>query len=207
MLGRVIKRIASHPWIYDQIQLCAGARSTYKRLSSQVAAFNSVIVLDLGGGTGLYRHAWPSSCVYMCLDIDKQKIERFLKKNRDCIALVADATSIPLQDKSIDVIVCIAVSHHLTDAAFAQLIRESERVLKTTGTFIYIDAVWVPDRRLSKLLWKYDRGSYPRTKEQIYSLISQQYRIVHGERYTIFHEYILCRGIKKVDVTTNAEQG
>jgi ubiquinone/menaquinone biosynthesis C-methylase UbiE len=205
MIGRVIKRIASYPWVYDWIQVLAGARIVYKRLVSQLATFDSATVLDLGGGTGLYRHACPSSCVYICLDIDKEKLNRFRKKYPDCTTLLADATAIPLKDESIDVVICICVSHHLTDVSFAKLISESKRVLKPLGVFVFLDALRMPKRLLSRLLWRYDRGSFPRTKEQIQSFISTQYRIIHSEDFTVFHKYILLRGIKDVGISANAE--
>ena len=205
MIGRVIKRIISHPWVYDWIQLLVGARIVYKRIFSQLATFDSATVLDLGGGTGLYRHACPSNCVYICLDIDREKLNRFRKKYPDGTTLLADATAIPLKDKSIDVVICVAVSHHLTDKSFAKLISESERVIKPLGVFIFIDALCMPKRLLSRLLWKYDRGSFPRTKEQIQSFILQQYRIIHSEDFTIFHKYILLRGIKNAGISANAE--
>jgi ubiquinone/menaquinone biosynthesis C-methylase UbiE len=197
MIKKTLKYIASQPRIYDQIQFMFGARFIFNRLSSQVASFDSKIILDIGGGTGLYRRVWPKSCTYTCLDIDRNKIKRFLKNNPDCNGLVADATAIPLKEKSVDVVVCIAVSHHLTDSAFSQVINESERVLKNNGVFIFIDAVLLTDRWLSKLLWKNDRGSYPRSTEQIQSAISQKFHISHVECYTILHKYILCRANKQ----------
>ena len=198
MPSKVLERIASQPWIYDKIQLVAGARIIYARLASQISSLGTpAIVLDLGGGTGLSRHIWPSDFVYLCLDMDKPALQRFRRKSPDCSALLADATSVPIKDNSVDVVVCIVVSHHLLDTSVVHLIDESRRILKSTGTFLFLDAVWEPERWLGRLLWKYDRGSYPHTVEYLYSVISRQYSIVHREQFAIWHKYILCRGIKR----------
>ena len=198
MLEAVVKVIASNPWVYDHIQRLAGAHYTYEHLASQVSGIESGLVLDLGGGTGLWRRIWASEFTYVCLDMDILKVQRFLKKNPDCSAILADAIFAPIKDKSIDVVVCIAVSHHLSDISLVQLISEIGRILKANGTFLFLDAVWAPERWLGRLLWKYDRGSYPRKAEHINSIVSQRFRVIKCKRYTIHHEYVLYRAINDI---------
>jgi len=188
--------IAKIPWVYDLIQYMVGSRIVYRHLAAQTAGYTGGSVLDLGGGTGLYRKIWDPSCDYICLDIDQEKIDRFTKKHPDCKALVADATDIPLEDNSIDVILCIAVSHHLTETSFAKLISESHRVLKRNGSFLFLDAVEDSRRLLSRLMWKYDQGSYPHTREQLLAQFSRKFDVVYQENFKIFHKYLLCKGKK-----------
>ena len=197
MLKKIVQRIVSHPWIYDHVQRLLGLGATYERLAAQAATVNpAALVLDLGGGTGLYRNVWSSDCIYLCLDVDVLKLQHFLRKNPDGSAILGDATCIPIKDNSIDVAVCIAVAHHLSNASLAELVRESHRTLKATGTFLFVDAVWVPRRWSGRMLWRYDRGSYPRSAEYLRSVLSEQYHLVHSERYAVHHEYVLYRGVK-----------
>lgn len=197
MLTKILHRVAANPRIYDQIQSLAGAEHTRRRLVAQVAFLDATaFVLDLGGGTGLYRSLWPSACHYICLDIDMIKLRGFLGKRSGGNALCADATQVPIRSDSVDVIVCIALSHHLSDKLLEQLINESVRVLKSGGKFIFMDAVWEPSKSASRLLWKYDRGSHPRTAECLRSVISNHCRLIHEDQYSVYHEYLLCVGVK-----------
>ena len=197
MLTKIPHRMAANPWIYDQVQLLAGARYVHRRLAAQIAPPNSAsLVLDLGGGTGMVRGLWPPTCTYVCLDIDMLKLQGFLNRHPDGIALVADAARTPLESGSVDVVLCTFLSHHIPDELLTQLISESMRVLKNTGKFIFIDAIWEPTRWAGRLLWKYDRGSYPRTAETLYSAISNHCAIIHWEHFAVYHEYVLCVATK-----------
>jgi SAM-dependent methyltransferase len=154
-------------------------------------------VLDLGGGTGLLGSFWPPTCAYTCLDIDMLKLQGFLRKYPAGIALLSDATQVPLKSCSVDVVLCALVTHHIPDALLAQLISESARVLKDTGRLVLMDAVWEPARWVGRLLWNYDRGSYPRTSETLYATISSHYAITHWEYFAVYHKYVLCVAIKQ----------
>lgn len=91
---RALNRIMSIPWVYDQVQLLAGARYVHRQLAPQIASFVSAssVVLDLGGGTGIVRRLLPPVCVYICLDLDMLKLRAFLNKYPDGIAVLSDAT-------------------------------------------------------------------------------------------------------------------
>jgi len=193
----ILWRIASNPHIYELIQFLAGARPTYRRIACQAAMLApSSLVLDLGGGTGLYRDAWAAAGIYINLDLDMLKLRRFIKRVKDSNAILADGTCLPFKENNIDAVACIFVSHHLSDRALEEMIHESCRVLRRGGTFLLLDAVWAPKCCLGKLLWKYDRGSYPRTAEVLNNVILKEYTVIHCERYVIYHEYVLIRATK-----------
>jgi ubiquinone/menaquinone biosynthesis C-methylase UbiE len=202
MLRKALHRVVQNPWVYDRIQFLAGAEHTRRRLAAQIGRLSAATsVLDLGGGTGLYQSLWPSHCNYVCLDVDMVKLRGFLSKQASGIALRADATRVPIRSASVDVVMCIAVSHHLTDELLEQLIDESARVLKDEGTFIFVDPVWETGKLAGRLLWKYDRGSYPRTAECLRSVVSNHYRLIHDAQYSVHHEYLLCVGVKEFNLS------
>ncbi len=91
---------------------------------------------------------------------------------------------------------CTMVTHHLSGSSLAQLVAESARVLKSGGKLILADAVWTPTRWTGRILWKYDRGSYPRTAEALRTAISEDYTITHWERFAVYHEYVLFEAAK-----------
>jgi SAM-dependent methyltransferase len=198
MIKRVLHRVVSHPRIYDQVQVVAGVRSVFRRLADQITPLdnNRVLVLDLAGGTGLWRNLWPFALTYVCLDIDLLKLRGFRSKQIQGNALCADALNVPLSNKSVDVITCIGVSHHFTADNFEQLLQESVRVLKDTGIFVFLDPVWQPGNLIGHLLWRFDQGSYPHSAKQLRFVISNYYRIVHEEEFSVYHHYFFCRGVK-----------
>jgi len=194
----ILHKIASHPRVYDCIQLIVGAGCTRRRLAESVACLDKAnFVIDLGGGTGIHGDLWHSAGSYVCLDVDILKLEGFRSKCPEGMALLGDATKIPVKSNSIDVIMCTAVSHHLSDEMLSDLLDESARVLRTKGTFIFVDAVWKPERLLGRLLWKYDRGSAPRTAQHLQGLIEKHYELIHIDVYSVWHEYLLCVGSKE----------
>ena len=41
-------------------------------------------------------------------------------------------------------------------------------------------------------MWRYDRGSFPRTIGEIRSMLEANGRIDHWEEFAYLHEYVLC---------------
>ena len=199
MVKKILNCLVSNPWIYNRVQELAGGSRVHHRIATQIALLNDTsLVLDLGGGTGVLHSVCAPNCTYVCLDIDKLKLRSFLKMMPDGIPLLGDATRAPIKSDSVDIVLCEFVFHHVPDELFEQLIRESMRVLKSTGKFIFVDAVWKPTRWVARLLWKYDRGNFPRTSQTLYSTISRHCEIVHWERFAVFHEYFLGVGTRNL---------
>ena len=197
MIKGVLLRIVANPYVYNTVQFLVGARYVRRHFHAQVApAHSAAFVLDVGGGTGINRGLWPATCTYVCLDTDPVKLSGFLRAYPDDLAVRGDATRVPIKTSSVDAVVCSAVSHHIPDDLLPSLITESIRSLKPGGRFIFFDAVWEPSRWTGRLLWKYDRGSYPRTKGSLKTLIGSHCTIIHWQEINIFHKYILCTGTK-----------
>ncbi len=199
MLAKILHQMTKNPWVYDQIQYLVGAKQIHQRLAAHVATFTDVSsVLDLGGGTGLYHDLWPATCTHICLDMDRLKLQAYRHKHNSGLALCADATTVSFQSNSIDVVMCIFVSHHLPEAALDHMLAESHRVLKNTGIFILMDPIWNPKRFVGRLLWRYDVGSYPRTPQALRSIFSKYYQTTHDEFFSIYHSYFFCIGAKSM---------
>ncbi|MBA3530439.1 MAG: class I SAM-dependent methyltransferase [Ardenticatenales bacterium] len=197
-LTRFLHRLVAHPWVYDQVQIAAGARTTTQHLAAQVALLSGAsLVLDVGGGTGLYRGLWPESCAYLATDLDIEKLVGFRAKYPNDPALLADASALPLAAGSVDVVLCTFVSHHLPDSVLAAFLAESRRVLRRGGVFLFMDALWVPSRWPGRLLWRFDRGSFPRTATMLTEVIAEHYTLRHQERFAVWHEYMLLVGRKE----------
>ena len=193
MLTGLLHRIVARPWVYDLAQTVVGAKTVRRRLAGRIEPLRSArLVLDIGGGTGSIGDLWSDSSKYICLDIDPLKLQGFSAKNPAGIALLADATRIPIADGTVDVVLCTNVTHHLTDGLLNRMIAESARVLKPTGKLVLSDAVWAPQRRVGRLIWRYDRGSFPRTAEVLRGVVSRHLKVEQWDQFAIWHEYFIC---------------
>jgi ubiquinone/menaquinone biosynthesis C-methylase UbiE len=193
MLTGLLHRVVSRPLGYDLAQRLAGAKKLRQRLAARLQPFQgAAIVLDIGGGTGAVGEMWNSSTKYICLDIDPVKLEGFAAKNPTGTALLADAAHVPIADSSIDIVLCTNVTHHLPSAVLERMVIESARVLKPNGKFILSDAIWAPRRRTGRLIWRYDRGTFPRTAEVLREVIGAHLHIDQWDQFAIWHEYIIC---------------
>lgn len=200
MLKRALHWIVAKPRVYNAVQALVGAGYIHRLLDTQVAPIrDAAVILDLGGGTGINRDLWPATSAFICLDTDPVKLHGFLSKHPRDIPLLGDATRVPLKPDSVDVVHCTAVSHHIPDETLPSLFIEGVRPLKPGGRFIFLDAVWAPSRWTGRLLWKYDRGSYPRSEETLKRLIGGQCEIVHWQVFRVFHTYVLCVATKVED--------
>jgi ubiquinone/menaquinone biosynthesis C-methylase UbiE len=91
-------------------------------------------VLDIGAGTGPYRSLF-SGCKYITHDkmpLDKNQLRG--NTNYTQIDIVSDITSIPLENDSIDAIICTEVLEHVPYPIDA--INEMMRILKPGGKLL-----------------------------------------------------------------------
>jgi ubiquinone/menaquinone biosynthesis C-methylase UbiE len=190
VLTDIVHRIVSNPRIYDGVQRLAGRDRNFERLSPHLADASGKTLLDIGGGTGECARIAPASATYIWLDNDPEKLSGFRAKFAHEWALLGEANQIGLKDKSVDIAVCMAVSHHLTDHQLSCALREVARVCRQK--LIFLDAIRQETSTVSNLLWKYDRGSHPRTAGALRSSIAQYFSIEHEELYSIYHHYWLC---------------
>lgn len=195
MLADVLHRVAARPKVYDALQVVAGAAEVNRRLGLRLAELPAKRrLLDLGGGTGLAPALWPDDAEYICLDNDPLKLKGFLNKHSRGNPLIGDAARVPLLSESVDLVVCKSVSHHLDDRALRRLFAESARVLTVGGHLVFIDAILDRESWRSRVLWRYDRGSYARPAEVMRSAMATEFHIEHWDEFAIHHRYVLAVG-------------
>ena len=196
MLNRLASRIAAVPRIYDCIQTVAGDDVVQRKLGDWLRTLPPRSrLIELGGGTGLAAQSVRDDVVYVCLDLDRDKLQRFVRQHRGARALAADATRCPIRAGAADAVMAVKVTHHLDDAQLAAMVAEAARILRHGGMLIVVDAVRTK-RIASRLLWSLDRGAYPRTADAIQSAIASAFAPVHAEDFSIrfFHQFLLYVG-------------
>jgi len=69
-------------------------------------------------------------------------------------------------------------------------------VLRAGGHVILLDAVINRQRLAGRMLWRLDRGSYPRTEEDLREKLESRFKIIHWEKFAIYHEYVFGIGVR-----------
>lgn len=89
-----------------------------------------------------------------------------------------------------DVVLWVALSHHLTDCQLEGALAEAGRVAR--HRLIFLDALQSPSSPVSRLLWGIDRGSHPRPAEILIAAIERHFHLEQIMRYKVYHRYLLC---------------
>jgi len=197
LMLQLLHRVASNGRVYDWIQRLAGVSYVDSKLAVWIPQSECANILDMGGGTGRVHALAPEGSRYICLDVEYPKLRQFRVKHPGGHAVLADATHVPVADNTIQLVICEFVAHHLQARELAVLLGEVRRILTPTGRFLFLDPVSNPDRWQSRLLWRLDRGGYPKTAEQLLALVSEQFSITYSERFSIYHEYLLGVAAKR----------
>ena len=179
------------PVLYDVAQILFGGRRSRSHVALRLAALAPSSVLDVGGGTGFYAPAVPAHAHYVVADLDVAKIRRLRDRWPRADAIVADATALPVKTDAVDVALFIAVAHHLPEEALDQALRELARVARRR--VVFIDPL-ATDRLAGRALWQLDRGSSPRTPEELTGRAEVWFELEHVEVYSILHDYLLWVG-------------
>jgi ubiquinone/menaquinone biosynthesis C-methylase UbiE len=193
---RLLHHIVAKPAIYDLVQRACGAKHSHRKLRALTVDAQDCLVLDVGAGTGNGLHIIPEGTRYLWLDNDRQKLTGVDQHGSCFSAVLASATAIPLASKSVDIALCIAMSHHIDDISILDLFGELARVCRQR--LIFLDPVLNPKSLVSCALWKYDRGSHPRSAAALRSLVHEHFDITHDEEYTLYHRYWLCAARPRV---------
>ena len=186
-------RLMQSPILYDFVQLLMGEHQFRARLAPQLRALPAgTSLIDIGGGTGLGRQR-SAAHRYVCVDLDFRKLRRFQCGQPGRLAVVADAAACPFDAATFDAILCTKVLHHLNETALKAALAETARILKPGGVLILADAIR-SGRWTSRMLWRIDRGSFPRSAAEIRRALPPQYEVTLWEEFRIvtFHDFVLC---------------
>jgi ubiquinone/menaquinone biosynthesis C-methylase UbiE len=185
------ERILGNAVLYDAVQRSAGMEKLRRYLSPALGRLEPGTLLDVGAGTGAFYQLLPSDVNYVPLDVDPRKLERLRAKHNHLEGIVASATELPLDDGSFDYALCINVAHHLSDPDLDLMLAELGRVVERK--LVFVDPLRV-NRIASRLLWTIDRGSYPRSYDQLLERLSTRFVSLQAETFTILHSYVLFVG-------------
>ena len=185
------ERILGNPVLYDLVQRAAGIRRLQRRLSPILGQLEPGTLLDVGAGTGAFRTLLPPHVRYIPVDVDERKLDRLQAKHGGADGVVASATALPFEDSSVDYTLCTNVSHHLSDPELHLAVAELARV--TRQELVFVDPLRVP-RLASRALWSIDRGSHPRSYDELVDVLAARFDARRLETLTYLHTYLLFVG-------------
>ncbi|QET02048.1 MULTISPECIES: class I SAM-dependent methyltransferase [Cupriavidus] len=178
-----VRRVLSHPAVYDAFQLFMGGNSTrndFARDSIRVRPGDNV--LDIGCGTAEIRAFLPE-VNYWGFDISEAYIEAARKRygaqgNFVCKLLdYSDLETLP----KFDVVLGCGLLHHLDSDAANHLFQLAKTALKPGGRLVTIDPCYAKGQNpISRLLVSYDRGQNVLTDEGYVKLASSVFSDVTG---------------------------
>jgi SAM-dependent methyltransferase len=188
-LSELVGRLVASPTLYNLLQRLCGTEHTLRRLRPLLADTAGRRVLDVGGGTGVALSVLPEPRRYLWLDTDPAKLRGLPSAVSGVRAVLGDATRLPLRPRSVDIALCLAMSHHLSDAQLEAMLGELARVV--CQRLVFLDAVVARSVR-SHLLWAIDRGRHPRSAAALRAALERRFRILSLEEYAVHHRYLLC---------------
>jgi SAM-dependent methyltransferase len=188
---RLFHAVVANPRVYDFTQAHGGYKHVERRLAPELGSLGGKTVLDVGAGTGTLARLLPANARYLWLDADAQKLQGFRRDSGERLALLADASRLPLHDGSVDVVLTVDVSHHLEDDVLVAFLDEAARVARER--LVFLDAVASPRVR-SRLLWRYDRGANPRPPQELIARLEASFVPLRVDRFRIHHDYVFFVG-------------
>jgi SAM-dependent methyltransferase len=188
MSKRILDRVTDSPAVYDLVQTLAGYPLLARRLRQLMGSTAELAVLDAGAGTGALGALLDDTASYVALEIDERKIERLRPRRPHATVIHGSVTSIALPDDSVDLSVLVNVAHHLADDELERALNELSRVTRTR--VVVADPV-ANGPLAGRALWRIDRGSHPRTAEELGAAIARHFDVEEVGRLTLLHRFAL----------------
>lgn len=168
-------RVLERPAAYLALQNVVGGERARKRFVDEyVRPFSRASVLDAGCGTGTLLDYLPPDVDYVGFDLNPAYVEAAIARHgargRFFCARAGDVVE---GEPQFDLVVALALLHHLDDASANAFLAEAARVLRPSGAFVSIDAVFHAGQgAISRLLAMADRGGGVRTPDAYRALIA-----------------------------------
>jgi len=197
MLRKGLHYLVSFPWVYDRVQDFFGLAQVRAHVVPFLARTANSSALEVGAGTGSWAPLLPRTATYLWLDNDPQKLAGFRVKSPGSPAVLCDVAALSLAEDSVDYVLSLAVTHHLNEEQLKRFLAEVARVARKG--LILLEPLKSEGLLLSNLLWRYDRGSFPRDLSSIRHALEKHFDIDQAEEFSIHHAYTVCYCRPKTD--------
>jgi SAM-dependent methyltransferase len=147
-------------------------------------------VLDIGCGPAEILAYLPKNIDYHGFDAEQNYIEaaRARYGDRGSFAVRAVTPDAVNDIGTFDVVISLAVLHHLTDAEADTLFASAARVLRPGGRLVTLDCAYEKDQNpIARLLAALDRGKYVRNPDGYVALARRHFKQADA---TVLHDLI-----------------
>lgn len=191
-VNRLTDRIVAHPTVYDFVQRVAGVEIVAKHLQRKIElAATQGLLVDLGAGTGIHRNCVPEQLKYLSIDLDIVKLRQNQKLRKRSMLVVADAIQLPIAGASVNLVIMIMVTHHLSDDDLRCALHECKRVMIQGARLIVCDPVRIDRRLVSRGMWALDRGTFQRSRQELAQVLGQVFEIEECSDFKVLHTYAM----------------
>lgn len=152
--------------------------------------FDGQTVLDFGSGTGANCSIFSPEN-YIGVDPDQRRIEYARRIYPKHPFHVLENHRLPVDSKSIDYILIIAVLHHVSSDEIAIYMKEFKRILKPTGSILVMEPCLDDNKPFCNRFMKwFDKGPYIRNEEDYLNLFREHnYECVVLKRFAKYRLY------------------
>ena len=204
-----VYKILERPGVYARFQALLGGPQALRRFVDEfVRPSAGIRLLDVGCGTGSLLDYLPDSVSYVGFDINPAYIEaarvRYGSRAVFHCARVGEEPR-DIQDGSFDLVVAVALLHHLGDGQARQLIQMAWRVLRPGGAFVSIDGTLHQEQPwLAKVLARLDRGGAVRSPEAYRHLLAPHFPEAESwlltDMLAVPYSHCVMRAMKKPSI-------
>lgn len=206
-----VYKILEVPAVYRRFQALLGGPAAVARFVNEyVRPAPGSRLLDIGCGAGSLLEYLPPAVGYVGFDINAASIEAAQRRYGDrgqffCARVGQEPPQI--DESPFDVVVAIALLHHLSDADVHHLLRTAWRVLAAGGAFVSIDGTLHEGQSWpSRLMARLDRGSEVRSPEGYRQLVEPHFQHVESwirtDLLAVPYSYCIIRAVKREQSTT-----
>jgi len=174
------RQLLDHPPIYNFWQLITGAEATKRKIiKAYCKPFMKAKILEIGCGTGtILKYIDKKIDVdYSGYDINPKYINFARRKygNRGNF-YCENVRQSSVRGENFDMVLAIAIFHHLDDIESKKAITMAWEKLKINGLLILSEPVWTNQQSsIEKYLMTKDRGQNIRTEEKYIELVKTKF--------------------------------
>lgn len=177
--SRGLYRILERPAVYDRVMRLLGGPAARKRFVDElVRPQPGTKVLDVGCGIGALLADLPDGVSYVGVDVNPAYIEaaraRYGDRGEFFAARAGDALA--PQWSGFDIVIAMALLHHLEDDEAHRLLHSVSSVLRPGGMFVSIDPTRHTGQSIvARLLVSLDRGRRVRSADGYRALVDAHF--------------------------------